>query len=184
MRIITEKPVNNSDKTKSDLEYMQTLGDYVRSDYLYEERGNNKPYSFIHQNSLSAYLGMDNNENGTTYSSFMVKNVKKDNFQMVFETLGEMKQSNASLGFQIDYQSFDNNYKKSVIYYMDGFETKMDLPFSKDTNPIIKTFPNAQFGKVLVKLEQDAPTDWNDSVRITCFIQNTGRNSSVKFRVN
>lgn len=175
---------NDANGTISDLDYRQTLGKYIRSDFLYDERGDNKPYSFIHQNSLSTYLGMDDNAHGKTYGSVLVKNIEKDSFKMVFETLGDLVSSNAALGFQIDYQSSNGQFKKSVIYKMNGFDAKMDIPFSNDANPTIKTFPNAQHGKVLVQLKQDAPADWNNAIRITCFIKDTGNNTSVRFQVN
>ena len=161
-----------------------TVLKYIRSDFLYDERGDNKPYSFIHQNSLSTYLGMDDNAHGKTYGSVLVKNIERDSFKMVFETLGDLVSSNAALGFQVDYQSSNGQYKKSVIYKMNGFDAKMDIPFSIDANPTIKTFPKAQHGKVLVQLKQDAPADWNNAIRITCFIKDTGNNTSVRFQVN
>jgi len=174
---------NNTDGTKTELDNYQTLGKFVRSDILHEERADNKPYANFMQNSLQTYIGMGNSDVGQIYQSTLMKDISKDSFVMDYQTNGEPAAFGGALGFQIDYRSNDGEFKKSVVYQMKDFTGKMSLPFSSDIDPTVVTFPHEEKGKVTVDLKQNAPTDWDHSVRITCFIKNTGANSSAKFRV-
>ena len=177
--------LNNADGTKTDTEYMQDFGEYVRADYWYAQRADNAPYADVHQRSLATYLGMCDNSEGKTAASVLLKNLKKDSFKMNYEVYGNpVSSKDAALGFRIDYKTASGEWSNSTFYYIDGFSKNIGLPFFDGKEAMNKRSIGYNLkGEYTLDVKTAAPQDWTGEIRISYVMQNCGNGATAKFMV-
>ena len=176
--------INAADGKQSDLEYDNALREnIVRKDYYYPQRGDCTPYSEIHENSLTAYVAMNGNQEGTSASAVTLNGLSlADALTLDYETWGDPKAGeNAALGLKLDFQTTEG-YTKSVYYAFDGFETDITLPFGteKKSSSVI-SLGSLDSGTVNIDLKQVAPDGWTGQMVVSYLIQNAGPEAVAKF---
>lgn len=174
--------VNNHD-IATDLDNYKTIGDIVKKEYWYPNRANDLPYADIHENSLTAHVGMSNNSKGASAVSLTVDNlIINPNIKLVFETWGELaNSSDATLGVRVDYQNEEGNYVKSVLYNAGTLTGNIAIPFG--TRVAADKVYNLQYnsGHMDINLMNEAPADWSGRVMITYLVSDAGVGATGKF---
>lgn len=174
----------NDESGKSEIETLRSIGDILKKEYYYYERGNKKPYAELHNNSLTAIVGMGNNVEGRSAVSAIIDTDNAvDSFVMSYEGWGTfLPSSSSSLGFKIDFQTSEG-YTKSVYYALSGHEADLILPFGakSEANEIVVMDGS---GKQTVNLKAMAPSGWNGIIQITYLIKDAGYGATEKFTIN
>ena len=179
--------INAADGTLTDLDFDNTLREnIVRKDYYYPQRGNGTPYSEIHENSLTAYVAMNGNAEGTSAASVTLKDMDAvETLTLDYETWGELTAGEgAALGVKLDFQT-EQGYTESVYYSLDGFQTDIALPFgSKKLSTSSETLGASGSGSVTIGLRGLAPEGWTGRLVVSYLIQNAGAGAIAKFSLH
>ncbi|MGN1099979.1 MAG: hypothetical protein ACI4S9_06505, partial [Christensenellales bacterium] len=174
----------NDAKAKSDTEIMRPLSNnVVKKEYWYPKRGDNTPYSDIHENSLTAHLSMNNNVSGASAMSVIMDDMQGvGTLKVGYETWGTFKRTDTSaLGIKVDYQTSDG-YTKSVYYYYDDYGYDVILPFgTKRTADLSESFGSGTEGEFEIALEENAPEGWTGRICVNYLIKDSGSTSTAKF---
>lgn len=176
---------NDAAGKKTDLEFKQELGEYVRTDYWYPERADHTPYSYVDRRSLSGYVGMNGAQSGKSAASVLLKNVEESSFTVDWEIFGNAEKSDgAALGIRVDFERADGSFAQSVLYSPEGYGGNPEIPFgTKDAAQYLGSLGKGEKGSVVVALDKFAPSDWTGTVRIGWMIQNCAADTAAKFLI-
>ncbi len=172
----------NDETGVSELEISRSIGDILKKEYYYNDRGHKLAYSDIHNLSLTALVSMADSMKGESAVSMIVDTKKEvDSLKVSYEGWGDFIATNQSaLGFKVEYQTA-TGYEKSVYYTFGGNNYEFILPFAG------KSLSNEQIkidnlnGECVVELTKNAPADWNGIVQISFVIKDAGYGATEKF---
>ncbi len=169
---------------KSDTDDYVKMGDLVRRDYWYPERGDNKPYADLHENSLTAHVGMADNASGKSAMALTVDNMKQyAGLTVNYETWGEASRSERSvIGLKVDYRKEDGSYQSGKLYTVGEFGYNLAAPFGSKSAASEVVSMGGLNGKYTLNFT-DAPADWDGRIVVTYMIQDAGRGATTKFIV-
>lgn len=176
---------NDAAGTKTDLDYQQSLGEYVRSDYWYPERADNTPFSNVNRQSLAGYVGMNGSAAGKSAASVLLKNVEEQQFTVDYEVFASEKSlADAALGIRVDFECEDGSFAQSVLYSPEGYEGNPAIPFGTAEAALYhRSLGKASKGSCAVKLGEFAPGDWTGTVRISWIIKDCAADTAAKFLI-
>ncbi len=173
----------NGAESQSDTDVQNSLRNHiVRKDYYYPNRGDNTPYSEVHNNSMTAHLSMNNNATGATAVSLVLDDMKEvASLALQYELWGNYTASeDATLGIKIDYET-DAGYTTSVYHALNGFSKDIVLPFgAKDvaTNQVVFGETNEKTAQIA--LTEYAPNGWTGRITISYVMANAGAGATAK----
>lgn len=172
----------NDPAGKSDTDDYAKVGDVVRKDYWYYERGDNFPYAEIHENSFTAHVGMAGKETGKSAVAVTLDGMKnKNGLAVKFETWGNpVAGDNSALGVRVDYCKEDGTYEAGKLYAVASFAANPQTPFSHDAAAdVVSMGTDGNYALTFA----DAPADWNGRIRLTYLILDAGKGATAKFIV-
>jgi hypothetical protein len=168
---------------KSEIEQSRSIGTILKKEYYYYERGDKKPYADLHNNSLTAIVGMGNGMNGKSAVSAIIDTKKTvDGFNVKFSNTGKfVKTAESTLGIKVDYQT-KSGYSDSVLYSVGGCGYDFVLPFGgKSLSSKIINMSDKYNGSYQIDLKGNAPEDWTGIINITYIIKDMGYGATEKF---
>ena len=162
----------------------------VRKDYFYVDRGDDKPYAYMHENSLSAYVSMANEAKGSGTMCVTMDGLENtENLNVSYETWGgevDNTEKDVGIGFRIDYRKHDGKYANSTFYYIRNY--KNEIPVSSFGTGLgaenFVSIGEELSGNFLVNLKENAPQDWDGRIQITYQIANAGKGITSKFIIS
>lgn len=173
----------NSLETKTDLDQYKNIGSIVKRNYWYPERADNLPYSEVQESSLTAHVGMANNETGKSAVCLTMDDMDVNpKITLNYENWGNVSNSaNASMGVRIDYQDASGEYVKSVLYNALNMTGNIAIPFGtkKAADKVINLL--YEKGKLDINLLDQAPADWTGRVDITYLVSDAGKTATSKY---
>ena len=167
---------------KSDTDDYVDLGSIVRRDYWYPDRGDNKPFADIHENSLTAHVGMVNNAEGKSAMALTLDDMKQyGGLQVNYETWGDPVRSDGSvIGLRVDYRKADGTYQAGNLYTVGNFNYNLVTPFGSKTEAKSVVSMGDLSGQYNISFA-DAPADWDGRIVITYMIKDAGAGATTKF---
>ena len=174
----------NDESGKSEIEEKKSVGEILKKEYYYYDRGDKLPYADIHNNSLTAIVGMADSMSGQSAVSMIVDTGKDcSGFIVQYSGWGQfVRTAESALGMKVDYQT-GNGYTKSVYYALDGYDCDLILPFGTKANANEIVAVEGLEGSFRVDLAAKAPADWNGIVSITYLIKDAGLGATEKFTI-
>ena len=186
--VTLEIPVNgayyiefNTAESKSELDKTANIGQLMKKEYCYTERGDGKPFADVFNGSFAAYLGMLDNDEGEASVAVITSGANKlGKLDFAVETYGELAAGeNAALGVRVDYHTADG-FVKSVKITVGGFTSDPELPFGTREKADESHIFGAG-GKYSLDLNANAPENWDGIIEISYFIKNAGSGALAKF---
>ena len=186
--VTLEIPVNgayyiefNTAESKSELDKTANIGQLMKKEYCYTERGDGKPFADVFNGSFAAYLGMLDNDEGEASVAVITSGANKlGKLDFAVETYGELAAGeNAALGVRVDYHTADG-FVKSVKIAVGGFTSDPELPFGTREKADESHIFGAG-GKYSLDLNANAPENWDGIIEISYFIKNAGSGALAKF---
>lgn len=179
--------INNADGTQASYEVDSNLKEnIVRKDYYYPNRGDNTPYTEIHENSMTAMVSMNNNATGKSAACVTLDDMI-DNSQLVIDytTYGDIQNTaNASMGVKIDFMT-EQGYVKSVYYNIGEMDRDMVLPFgTKASATEVKSLGAIGSGSCNINLTEIAPVGWTGRIIVSYLIQDAGTGATAQFKLS
>lgn len=185
--ITLEIPVNgayyiefNTAENKSELDRTANIGNLIKKEYCYTDRGDGKPFADVFNGSFNAYLGMLGSDEGEASAAVITSGANKiGKLNFSVKTYGELTPGeNAALGVRVDYHTAEG-FVKSVRISAAGFTSEPDLPFGtcerSDENHVF-----GANGKYSLDLAANAPGNWDGIIEISYFIKNAGSGALAK----
>ncbi len=172
----------NDPNGKSDTDDYAKVGDVVRKDYWYYERGNNFPYADIHENSFTAHVGMAGKAEGKSAVAVTLDGMKdKNGLNVKYETWGNPTAgASSALGVRVDYCKADGTYESGKLYAVGTFAANPETPFSHSAaSEVVSMGTDGSYSLDF----SDAPAGWNGRIRLTYLIQDAGVGATAKFIV-
>lgn len=155
----------------------------VRKDFWYPERGDNTPYSDIYERDFSAWVSMNDNEEGKSAVSITLDDMNDKTLNVFYNTFGDFKQNeNSALGFKIHFQTQDGD-GKTVYYSFDGFNSEVLLPFGDKGVKESVSLGKLDDGSVAINLSTLAPIGWTGRINLSYLIANCGSGATASFKV-
>ncbi len=175
--------VNDAAGTPTDTAYNALQTHIVRKDYWYPERGDNTPYSDIHERSLLGYVSMNDNATGQSAVSVQLDDMQNKTLKLDWNVWGNPVASEAAtLGVKVDYRTA-NGYTTSVFYSLEGLQADVALPFgNKGLSTSQKTLTGAD-GTETIVLSEFAPADWTGRIAVSYVIANAGNGATASFKL-
>lgn len=173
----------NNTQAKSDTEIDANVGKIVKKDYWYFDRGDNKPFADVHENSLTAHVGMVGDSMGRAACGVTIDGlINKDTLNVKYEAWGApIKTSTTAIGIKVDYAT-SAGYTKSVFYNIKDFGADLMLPFGARTmSDEIVSMGDTLKGSYDIVLKQNAPSGWNGRVMLSYIIKDAGIGATAKF---
>lgn len=173
----------NDESGKSEVENYVKVGEIVRKDYWYPQRADNAPYSDMHENSFTAYVGMVQNKTGKSAMAATVEGLEnKEKLTVNYETWGNLTKTNTSaLGVKIEYQRADGTYSDSTFYTISNFNYNLVTPFGSKKQADYIVNMGGKNGSYEINLKKNAPSDWTGRIILTYQIQDAGEGATAKF---
>lgn len=172
--------INKENSDGAETEQLKDIGDWVRTDFWYKNRGDNKPYADYLENSMTAYLGMSNEATGVGAVSAVYDGMEGKNLKIKNELWGAAIQG-GTVGFKIDFEDV-TGYQKSILYAIEGADNDVLMPFGgkKNADEIIPIIAN---GETNIDLATKAPSGWTGRICISFIIKDAGVASTAKFSI-
>lgn len=176
----------NDNTNQSEIEKERSIGTILKKEYYYKDRGSKYPYSDLHNNSLTATLSMANNLTGESAISTIIdvdENVNK--LSLIYEGFGNfIKTNTSSLGVKIDYLTNDG-YKNSTYYTVANNNYNFALPFgNRSVAEKTVNMGDDVNGSYIIKLKENAPSDWNGIITMTYIIKDVGIGSTLNITMD
>lgn len=176
--------VNDAAGTLTDTSYNPLSKHIVRKDYWYPSRGDNTPYSDIHERSLMGYAAMNDNAEGKSAVSVQLKDMTDKTLTLDWQVWGEIEAKDSSaLGVKIDFMT-DSGYTESVYWSLEGFSSDIALPFgNKGFSTVQKTLTGTEVGKETIVLSEYAPAGWTGRIAVSYVISDAGKSATASFKI-
>lgn len=154
----------------------------VRKDYWYPQRGDNTPYADIYERDFSAWLSMNNNDEGASAVSVTLDEMKGGNLNLQYNIFGNFQAKETSaLGFKVHFET-EEGVGKTVYYSFDDYSSDVILPFGKKALSDEKRSLGAlASGKVDVNLAECAPNGWTGRIHLSYLISDCGAGATAMF---
>lgn len=167
---------------KSDTDEFVRLGKIVRRDYWYPERGDNLPYADLHENSMTAHVGMVNNAEGKSAMSVMLDGMQQyGGMKVNYETWGNPVRSDGSvIGLRVDYRKQDGSWQAGNLYTVGDFNFDLVTPFGSKSVAKGVVSMGGMNGQYEISFA-DAPADWDGRIAVTYMIKDAGAGATAKF---
>lgn len=167
---------------KSDTDEFVRLGKIVRRDYWYPERGDNLPYADLHENSMTAHVGMVNNAEGKSAMSVMLDGMQQyGGMKVNYETWGNPVRSDGSvIGLRVDYRKQDGSWQAGNLYTVGDFNFDLVTPFGSKSVAKGVVSMGGMNGQYEIFFA-DAPADWDGRIAVTYMIKDAGAGATAKF---
>lgn len=156
----------------------------IRTYHWFYDRGNSS-YADFDRNTWIARLGMGS-EKDTAISQIGIEMIHIPNqLRIKAEAFGDIHaiDKNSFLGYRLDFMDNSKKYVKSILFHgsLLNRHRSIVLPWAKGGKADTTKFININDAKVnIVKL---APKNFNGKLVLSFILQNTGKNTGVKFKV-
>ena len=175
----------NTDFGGNELDEKANVGKLLKKEYYYADRGDNLPYTDIHNNSLTTYAGMVDNATGESGVAVILDGMKKhESLTFGYQVWGGATASeNATLGVRVDYHT-ESGFTKAVWLPISGYEKELIAPFGTEKAADI-TVPlgSGNTGTFTFALQENAPENWDGIAEISYLIKDAGAGATAKFTV-
>lgn len=176
--------INNAEGEATENALSSLYKNVVRKDYWYPERGNNTPYSDIHERSLLTVLSMNNNDVGSSAVSVTLRDMKEKTIVLSYDLFGEFVQAeNAALGFQICFET-GSGYDKSIYYTFEDYSAVVDTPLGGQIQRENVSLGALSKGERRIALSDIAPENWNGRIVVNYVISNCGKGATALFKMD
>lgn len=172
----------NDPAGKTDTDDYAKVGEIVRKDYWYPDRGDNKPYADMHENSFTAHVGMADNATGKSAMSVTLDDMKQyAGLNVKYETWGNAVRSDESvIGVRVDYRLEDGSYAAGKLYTVGNFNYNLITPFGSKTAASEVVSMGDLSGTYDISFA-DAPANWDGRIMLTYMIKDAGEGATTKF---
>lgn len=179
--------IDNADGTPAAHETDNPLREHiVRKDYWYPSRGDNTPYSDIHENSLCSVVSMNGNALGRSAACVTLDGMDEySSLKIAYDTYGEFAPGDAAaLGVKLDFMT-DAGYVRSVYLSFEGLDEDLLLPFgSAAAATDTESFGARGKGIKTVGLKSLAPAGWTGRLAVSYLIADAGASATAQFQLS